>query len=94
MYRCEVIANQSVQDELVTLLEEHIEGCLYTIIPMAVGRGKNSYKMGSSTWPETNFVLITYIQDEFLPMVKNIVASLKSKFVNEGVKLFVVKAED
>ena len=26
MYRCEVIANQSVQDELITLLEEHIEG--------------------------------------------------------------------
>lgn len=94
MTRCEIIANQSVQDEIVGLMEEHIPDVLYTIIPMAVGRGKNSYKMGSATWPETNFVLVSYIADEKVKTLKAIITAVKEKFSGEGIKLFLVKAED
>ena len=94
MTRCEIIANQSVQDEIVSLMEEHIPGVLYTIIPTVVGRGKASYKMGSSTWPETNFVLISYIEDEHVGKMKAIVKAVKERFKGEGTKLFLVKAED
>lgn len=94
MTRCEIIANQSVQDEIITLLEEHIEGVLYTIIPTVVGRGKNSYKLGDSTWPETNFILITYVKDEDELKVKAIIKAVKEKFDGEGIKLFCVKAEN
>ena len=94
MTRCEIIANQSVQEEIVSLMEEHIPNVLYTIIPTVVGRGKNSYKMGSATWPETNFVLISYIEDENVPTMKAIVKAVKEKFAGEGIKLFLVKAED
>ena len=94
MTRCEIIANQSVQDEIISLMEEHIPGVLYTIIPTVVGRGKNSYKMGSATWPETNFILITYVEDKEVPVMKAIIAAVKEKFAGEGIKLFLVKAED
>ncbi len=94
MTRCEIIANQSVQDEIVSLMEEHIPGVLYTIIPSVVGKGKNSYKMGSSTWPETNFILISYVEDENLAKMKAIIAAVKEKFSGEGIKLFIIKAED
>ena len=94
MTRCEIIANQSVQDEIISLMEEHIEGVLYTIIPTVVGRGKNSYKMGSATWPETNFILISYVEDKEVPVMKAIISAVKEKFAGEGIKLFLVKAED
>ena len=44
MTRCEIIANQSVQEEIISLLEEHIPDILYTIIPLVTGRGKENYK--------------------------------------------------
>lgn len=94
MYRCEIIANQSVQDEITTLLEEHIPDVLYTIVPLVTGRGKNSYKMGSSTWPETNFLLFSYVRDDDLPKVRAIIKAVKARFTSEGIKLFVVKAEN
>jgi hypothetical protein len=94
MTRCEIIANQSVQDEIVSLMEEHILGVLYTIIPTVVGRGKNSYKMGNGTWPETNFILVSYIEDENVAMMKAIIKAVKEKFTGEGIKLFLVKAEE
>lgn len=93
MYRAEIIANQSVQEEIIDLLEEHIPNILYTIIPLVVGRGKESYKLGSATWPETNFVLVSYIEDEQVNVVRSIIKAIKEKFNGEGVKLFFVKAE-
>mgnify|MGYP007069840472 FL=1 len=94
MTRCEIIANQSVQDEIVSLMEEHIPGVLYTIIPTVTGRGKNSYKMGNGTWPETNFVLISYVDDGQVAMMKAIIKAVKERFAGEGIKLFLVRAED
>ena len=94
MTRCEIIANQSVQDEIVSLMEEYIPGVLYTIIPTVMGRGKNSYKMGNGTWPETNFVLISYIEDGQVFAMKAIIKAVKEKFTGEGIKLFMVKACD
>ncbi len=93
MYRAEIIANQSVQEEIIDLLEEHIPNILYTIIPLVVGRGKESYKLGSATWPETNFVLVSYIEDEQVNIVRSIIKAIKEKFNGEGIKLFFVKAE-
>lgn len=94
MTRCEIIANQSVQDEIVSLMEEHIPGVLYTIIPTVMGRGKNSYKMGNGTWPETNFILVSYIEDENVAMMKAIIKAVKERFTGEGIKLFLVNACD
>ncbi len=92
MIRCEIIANQSVQEEITLLLEEKIPEILYTTVPLVTGRGKNSYKLGSTTWPETNFILITYVQDDKLKLIKAIIQAVKQKFIGEGIKLFCVKA--
>lgn len=94
MTRCEIIANQSVQDEIVSLMEEHIPGVLYTIIPTVVGRGKKSYKMGTSTWPETNFILVSYVEDENVEVMKAIIRAVKERFSGEGIKLFLVRASE
>ncbi len=94
MYRAEIIANQSVQDDITEVLEEHIPDILYTIVPLVKGRGSKDYKLGSSTWPETNFVLVSYVADEDKNVVESIIKAVKAKFKDEGIKLFWVKAED
>ncbi|MBE6355456.1 PG0541 family transporter-associated protein [Treponema sp.] len=93
MYRAEIIANQSVQDDIIEVLEENIPGILYTTVPLVTGRGKSSYKLGTATWPETNFLMISYIEDEEKAAVKKIIAAVKEKFPDEGIKVFFVKSE-
>ena len=94
MYRAEIIANQSVQDDIIEALEDNVPGILYTLIPLANGRGGADYKLGSSTWPETNFVLVSYVSDEEKPVVSAVIGEIKERFMSEGIKLFFVRAED
>ncbi len=93
MYRIEIISNQSVQDDIITELETNIPDVLYTILPLAYGRGKDSRKLGTTTWPETNFVMVSYVQDSEVPIVKAVIKAIKKKFPREGIKLFIIKAE-
>ncbi len=83
-----------MQDDIIEVLEQYIPDVLYTVVPLVNGRGKSDYKLGSSTWPETNFVLVSYIGDEDKERVKKIIAAVKEKFPDEGIKLFFVKAEE
>ena len=50
--------------------------------------------MGTSTWPETNFLLISYVEDKDLDTVKKVIKAVKEKFSSEGIKMFVLKAEE
>ncbi|MBR0032833.1 MAG: efflux RND transporter permease subunit [Treponema sp.] len=89
-FRCEIIANQSVQEEITSLLEEKIEGFQYSVVEETFGRGLQSRKLGSSVWPEMNFVLTAYITKEELSVVTNVVESVKSIFHSEGIQMFAV----
>ena len=90
MIRIEIIANQSVQSELLKNIEALLPDLLYTILPLANGKGKNSYKLGDTTWPETNFVLIAYADDKIEKKISQIVSFVKLKFSTEGIKLFIM----
>lgn len=94
MYRIEIISNKSVEDDITETLEEHIPDILYTTFPLVYGKGGNDRKLGTTTWPETNFVMVSYIKDNELPVVKAVIKAVKEKFNGEGIKLFVVKAEE
>jgi hypothetical protein len=94
MYRLEIIANKSVEDDIIEALEQYVPGILYTTVPLAYGRGGNDRKLGTPTWPETNFVMISYIEDASLLTVKAVMKGVKDKFKGEGIKLFCIKAED
>lgn len=94
MIRAEIIANQSVQEDIIDALETNIPGVLYTIIPLVHGRGKTSYKLGTSSWPETNFVLFTYVKKEDALKIKQIISAVKASFRDEGIKLFFTDSQE
>ena len=94
MYRAEIISNQSVQEDLIELLEENIPGIQYTLIPEIHGRGTKTKKLGDTIWPEMNFVLFSYVQDDEALKVKEVVAAVKKRFPNEGISVFFTKGEE
>ena len=89
-FRCEIIANQSVQEEITSLLEEKLPDFQYSVAEQIFGRGLRSRKLGSSVWPEMNFVLTAYISREELSIVTNVIESVKSVFKDEGIQMFVI----
>ncbi len=91
LYRCEIVANNSVEDDIVEILETVCPGILYTIIPTVHGRGKNDRKLSTATWPETNFILFAYVTRDMIAGVKKAVRAVKETFHGEGIKLFIMK---
>ncbi|WP_296662168.1 MULTISPECIES: PG0541 family transporter-associated protein [unclassified Treponema] len=90
MIRIEIIANQSVHEEIIKNLEAVIPNFCYSLIPLVYGRGKNSYKLGSTTWPETNFILIAYCPETAETDIQTVIEYEKKKFPDEGIKIFVL----
>ena len=90
MIRIEIIANQSVHEEIIKNLEAVIPNFCYSLIPLVYGRGKNFYKLGSTTWPETNFILIAYCPETAETDIQTVIEYEKKKFPDEGIKIFVL----
>ena len=94
MQRVEIISNKSVEDDITQALEEYVPNILYTKFPLVYGRVGNDRKLGNTTWPEKNFVLVSYVEDEDFPKVRSVIKAIKQKFPGEGIKLFAIKAEE
>jgi len=93
MKRVEIVANRSVQEDIVMALEAGIPGLCYTLIPVAHGRGPEDWKLGTVVWPEENFVLFTYQDETNAAEVVRIVGDLKKQFPKEGIKVWTVTAD-
>ena len=93
MKRVEIVANRSVQEEIVMSLETGIPGLYYTLIPVVHGRGPEDWKLGTVVWPEENFVLFTYQDETNAAEVVRIVRELKQQFPKEGIKVWTVAAD-
>ena len=87
-YRIEIISNQSVQDDITELLEQEIPEIEYTVIPVVHGRGRRAKKLGTTIWPEQNFLLFAYTSYEDALKAKVIVETIKKKFSSEGISFF------
>lgn len=94
MYRVEIISNQSVQDDIIELLEQEIPGIQYTILPNCQGSGTSSKKLGDTVWPEMNFVLYTYESEENSIKIKAIINAVKAKFPREGISVYFTQCVD
>ena len=93
MKRMELIANLSVQNEIIGALEENIPDFHYTLLPQIHGRGKTKYRLGTTTWPEMNFMIISYLDDENAGKAQMLVRGIKDRFPKEGIKLFIMEAD-
>ncbi len=94
MLRVEIIANQSVEDDIIEGIEKNLPDLEYTIIPGVHGKGKSAHKLGNNVWPEENVLIFTYTEEEKAENIKEIVNAVKDRFPEEGISIFAVPAAD
>ena len=88
MIRIEIIANHSVEENIMEALVKEQVGKYYTKFPSILGVGSAGPRMGDSVWPEENFSLIIWCEEDEAQGIKRAIASVKEKFLGEGIKLF------
>ena len=92
LYRAEIISNQSVQEDIIERLEKELPSIQYTVVPEIHGRGLRTKKLGDTIWPEMNFVLFAYVEEDAARKIKEVIEAVKQRFPNEGISLFFTKA--
>lgn len=90
MKRVEIIAAQAIQEDLLDALGHYDVPMKYTIIPTAHGRGSTNPKLGNEVWPEENFILLIYCEEEMLDRIEQAIALVEKKYDHEGIGYFVL----
>jgi hypothetical protein len=88
MIRVEIIANHSVEENILEALWAEGAGKYYTKYPQVFGVGSAGPRMGDAVWPEENFALTLWCEQEEAQAIERAVAKVKQRFPDEGIKLF------
>jgi len=87
--RVEIIANHSVEEEIMDSLEKNRLAGYFTKIPNIHGRGDADPKRGDHIWPEENFILIIYCEDAQAGKIEEAISGVREIFPDEGIRCFV-----
>ena len=90
MKRLEIIANRSIQDDMFDAFKKADIVKQYTLNPIVLGVGKSGPRMGDHIWPEENFSLIIYCEEDESEKIKLVIKDLKQFFDKEGIKIFEI----
>ena len=93
LYRVEIIANHSIEEDLMAHMKDHDCGTRHTLIPTVDGAGNSGARMGDGVWPEENFILIMYVDEPESERIKAALIEVKNLFPTEGIKMFRTPAE-
>jgi nitrogen regulatory protein PII len=88
MKRIEIVANRSVEDNVQDALREQGLAKFYTKIPVVHGVGAKGPRMGDAVWPEENFVMIVWCEDDEARKIAAALEPVKEHYPNEGIKVF------
>ena len=92
MIRLEIVANHSVEENILDALKYEGVGKYYTKYPSILGVGSAGPRMGDAIWPEENFALVIWCEEEEAQGIERAVSFVKKKFPGEGIKLFSLRA--
>ena len=88
MFRIEIIANHSVEENITEALVKENAGKYYTKYPNILGVGSAGPRMGDAVWPEENFAMVIWCEEEEARAIERAIAKVKQKFPGEGIKIF------
>lgn len=92
MKRLEIIACEAIQVELIEAIEKVVKDFEYTLMPRIEGKGLRTRKQGTQVWPELNFMLVSYLDDEAIEPASAAIAATAARFPKEGVFAAVSEA--
>jgi len=88
MIRVEIFANNSVEENIMEALAKEQVAKFFTKIPNVLGTGNSGPRNGDAVWPEENFSLIIWCEEDEAQGIKRAIERVKEKFPGEGIKLF------
>ncbi|MDR3192838.1 MAG: hypothetical protein LBT87_07215 [Treponema sp.] len=88
MLRIEIVANHSVEENILEAFAREKVGKYYTKYPNVFGVGSSGPRMGDAIWPEENFALVMWCEEEEARGIARAVEAVKERFPDEGIKLF------
>jgi len=88
MIRVEIVANHSVEENVLEALKYEGVGKYYTKYPSIFGVGSSGPRMGDAIWPEENFAMVIWCDEEEARGIERAIAFVKNKFPDEGIKIF------
>ena len=88
MIRLEIVANRSVEENIFEAFKKEGVGKYYTKYPTIFGVGSSGPRMGDAIWPEENFALVIWCEEDEALAIRRVVASVKEEFPDEGIKVF------
>ncbi len=94
MCRLEIIANNTVEEDIRQALNDVEDGFSYTRLNNVHGRGNTDPRMGDAVWPEENFIYIIYTDDVTAGKMVEAVRDVKKRFTIEGIRVFRIPYED
>lgn len=93
MKRLEIIGNRSIEEDLFDMIKKSGIKSHYTKIPVVFGEGNSAPKMGDGIWPEENFIIIVYCENDTAEKYLEIIREIKKLFPDEGIKVFEVNVD-
>ena len=87
--RVEIIANHSVEEDIMDVLQIRGLATHFTKVPSVHGRGDADPKRGDHIWPEENFIMIIYVDDEKAAAIETAIEEVRESFPDEGIRCFV-----
>jgi hypothetical protein len=88
MIRVEIIANHSVEENILEAFQVEGVAKYYTKFPSIFGVGSAGPRMGDAIWPEENFAIVVWCEKDEVEGIERAIAAVKQQFPDEGVKLF------
>lgn len=90
--RLDIIANQSVEEDIIDQLVAVGHGEEFTYLHPVYGRGGSGRREGSAIWPETNVMFIVYLEEDQALALAGRIARMKEQFPNEGIRCWLSDA--
>ncbi len=91
MLRLELIVNSTLEEDFHDRLKKRDIDLHYTKLVGVQGAGAAGLRRGDPVWPEANFLLIAYCDEEQARRLKDVVEGLKRDFPNEGIAMFSIE---
>ncbi len=103
MIRVEIIAHEALEKPLIDALvpvppgthdPEGKTGRPFTMVREVAGRGMSGSSFGNDVWPESNIVLILFVDDVDVQGIREKLQGIRSRFPKLGLAVFALPGYD
>ena len=103
MIRVEIIAHEALEKPLIDALvpvppgthdPEGKTGRSFIMIRDTAGRGMSGSSFGDDVWPESNIMLILFVEEDDAQGIRDKLRGIRSRFPKLGLAVFAVSGYD